>query len=313
MRAVNLLPPDLRNAKSIRHEEPAVVVGSALGVIVMIALGSAFLDAHGKANAQQAQLTKARLELAQLSTSRTPMPEAGQAERADHADRAAARGDRRGGDAGSAPSSTNLSQRIAWDRVLREVSLVVPSDVTLTQLTMTAPTPTAKRRLPRPARPGAQGFVIQGSAFSYDSVARLLSRLALVPDLSDVTLSSTSSGALRRRARARPLGGAAACSSTSPPRSRGRRLRRRRRCPRASRPRPTRRGGVAMSGKLRSRRAQTIAHDRGRRSRCCSCSAGSCSSRRSARPRRASRAAAAATQVQIEQAQARRGHSRRLR
>jgi Tfp pilus assembly protein PilN len=33
--------------------------------------------------------------------------------------------------------------------------------------------------------------VIAGSAYSYDSVARLLSRLALVPDLSDVTLAST--------------------------------------------------------------------------------------------------------------------------
>ena len=38
--------------------------------------------------------------------------------------------------------------------------------------------------------------MIQGSAFSYDSVARLLSRLALVPDLSDVTLTNTSSGGL---------------------------------------------------------------------------------------------------------------------
>jgi len=48
------------------------------------------------------------------------------------------------------------------------------------------------------ATPGgatAQGFVVQGSAFSYDSVARLLSRLALVPDLSNVTLTSTGSGA----------------------------------------------------------------------------------------------------------------------
>ena len=61
MRAVNLLPRDLQNAKSIRNEDPAVVVGSALGVIVMIALGSSFYIAHSNANAQQARLTKARL------------------------------------------------------------------------------------------------------------------------------------------------------------------------------------------------------------------------------------------------------------
>ena len=50
MRAVNLLPRDLQNIKSIRHEDPAVVVGSALGVIVMIVLGSTFVAAHGRAN-----------------------------------------------------------------------------------------------------------------------------------------------------------------------------------------------------------------------------------------------------------------------
>ena len=39
MRAVNLLPIDQRaGGKSIRQEDPAVVVGSALGVVVMIAL-----------------------------------------------------------------------------------------------------------------------------------------------------------------------------------------------------------------------------------------------------------------------------------
>src|SRR3954463_8397084 len=71
MRAVNLLPIDQRaGGKSIRQEDPAVVVGSALGVVVMIALVASFLPAHGKASAQQTKLTAARLELAQLSEKR---------------------------------------------------------------------------------------------------------------------------------------------------------------------------------------------------------------------------------------------------
>jgi Tfp pilus assembly protein PilN len=191
MRAVNLLPREYQNAKSIRHEDPAVVIGSALGVIVMIALGGAFMAAHGQANTQQARLSKARLELAQIAVHQKPAPKPVKA---------------------SAPLtpivpppavtgqeatwlsavSTNLSQRIAWDRVLREVSLVVPSDVTLLSLTMTAPSTSATA--PVAGGAAAQGFVIQGTAFSYDSVARLLSRLALVPDLSNVTLTSTGSG-----------------------------------------------------------------------------------------------------------------------
>jgi Tfp pilus assembly protein PilN len=192
MRAVNLLPRDLQNAKSIRHEDPAVVVGSALGVIVMIALGSAFFVAHGHANTEQARLSKARLELAQLAVHKhvTPKPATPSTPITPIVPPPAVTGQEA---TWLSAVSTSLSKRIAWDRVLREVSLVVPSDVTLLSLTMTAPT--AASAAATPGAPTAQGFVIQGTAFSYDSVARLLSRLALVPDLSNVTLSSTGSGA----------------------------------------------------------------------------------------------------------------------
>jgi len=194
MRAVNLLPRDLQHAKSIRNEDPAVVVGSALGVVVMIAVGAAFFNAHSHANAQQKRLTEARLELAQLAQKTRPQhttprpqvpitpivpPPAVTGQEATWL---------------SAVSSV-LSQRIAWDRVLREVSLVIPDDVTLASLTMTAPTSVAAAAVPgAAAAPPSQGFVISGSAYSYDSVARLLSRLALVPDLTGVTLTGSNQG-----------------------------------------------------------------------------------------------------------------------
>jgi Tfp pilus assembly protein PilN len=183
MRAVNLLPRDARQHKSIRQEDPAVVVGSALGVIVMIALCASFITAHGKANAQQKRLEAARLELAQLSQRKkpTPKPHVSQAPPTPIVPPPAVTGQEA---SWLGAVATQLSQRIAWDRVLREVALVIPDDVTLSSLTMTAPTSTAP----------AQGFVIAGAAYSYDSVARLLSRLALVPDLSNVTLANTAAG-----------------------------------------------------------------------------------------------------------------------
>jgi Tfp pilus assembly protein PilN len=191
MRAVNLLPREYQNAKSIRHEDPAVVVGSALGVIVMIALGGAFFVAHGNANAQQARLSAARLELAQLAAHQkpTPKPVKPSAPITPIVAPPAVTGQEA---TWLSAVSTNLAKRIAWDRLLREVSLVIPSDVTLLSLTMSAPTAASGAAAPSAA--SAQGFVIQGTAFSYDSVARLLSRLALVPDLSNVTLTSTGSG-----------------------------------------------------------------------------------------------------------------------
>lgn len=194
MRAVNLLPRELRHKKSFREEDPAVVVGSALGVMVMIALGSAFFVAHGKASAQQARLTRAQLELAALSQVKRPQPKP--VKPAVPITPIVPPPSVTGQEATWLSAvTTDLSQRIAFDRVLRDVSLVIPDDVTLTSMTLTAPAATAVVPVPG-ATPStaSQGFVIAGSAFSYDGVARLLSRLSLVPDLSGVTLTSTSSG-----------------------------------------------------------------------------------------------------------------------
>jgi len=188
MRAVNLLPRDLAQNKSIREEDPAVVVGSALGVIVMIALSASFFNAHRTANSEQKRLTAARLELAAFSqkpraTNPKPVRTApvtpivpSPAITGEEASWLSAVG-------------ATLAQRIAWDRILREVSLVMPDDITLTALTMAAPTAAVAGAVPGTAP--AQGFVVSGSAYSYDGVARLLSRLALVPDLSNITLANS--------------------------------------------------------------------------------------------------------------------------
>jgi len=189
MRAVNLLPKDAgRSSKSLTREDPAVVVGSALGAVVLIALVGGFLNVHSKVNNAQHELDVARAEYAQLSLEKVarepvkpvkttpiiPVP----AITADEQPRLAA-------------ISTALGTRIAWDRILREFSLVLPDDVKLTSLTMEAPST-------NPATTGAptvaQGFSISGTAFSHDGVARLLSRLMLIPDLENVTLGNSSAG-----------------------------------------------------------------------------------------------------------------------
>jgi hypothetical protein len=185
VRAVNLLPRDAAQAKSIRNEDPAVVVGSALGLIVIIALSAGFITAHSNASSAQSKLTAARIELGKLSLHKQAEGKSKPAKptrpiipvppviASDEQPRLAAIADA-------------LSSRIAWDRILREFSLVVPDDITISTLTMTAPSST----------PGAtSGLSISGLAYSHDSVARLLSRLMLIPDLNDVMLSSSMAAA----------------------------------------------------------------------------------------------------------------------
>src|SRR5439155_11573239 len=80
--------------------------------------------------------------------------------------------------------SAALSGRLAWDRVLREVSLVLPDDVWLTSLSATAPVAASPTT--------TAGFAINGRTYSHDGVARLLARLSLVPHLSDIQLQHSS-------------------------------------------------------------------------------------------------------------------------
>jgi Tfp pilus assembly protein PilN len=86
-----------------------------------------------------------------------------------------------------------LGRRVSWDRVLRELSMVLPSDVWLTTLTAKAPESAILAAPAAPATPGATptGLVIGGYTYSQDAVARLLSRLQVVPDLTNVQLQSS--------------------------------------------------------------------------------------------------------------------------
>ena len=88
--------------------------------------------------------------------------------------------------------STALASRVAWDRVLRQISQVLPEDVWLTSLVSTAPAaPT-----PSPSCRGASASSHRLDLLA-DGVARLLARLAVAPTLTNVQLQSST--ALRVR------------------------------------------------------------------------------------------------------------------
>jgi Tfp pilus assembly protein PilN len=79
--------------------------------------------------------------------------------------------------------SSALATRVAWDRVLREISLVLPDDVWLTSLTGAVPAASGGG--------AGQGIRIAGFTYSQASVARLLARLTVIPDIEHVSLNSS--------------------------------------------------------------------------------------------------------------------------
>ena len=184
MRAINLLPRDAAARKSFRDEDPAVVVGSALGAVVILALAAGFLNVHSKVGHEQSKLDAARAQLAQLSNKHISIPKTSKPAKqvtivpvpaitSEEQPRLDA-------------VSSAMAQRISWDRVLREFSQVLPSDVSITTLQLNAPGAAAAA-----ATAGGTGLTVSGSAYSHDGVARFLSRLELIPDLEGVTLANS--------------------------------------------------------------------------------------------------------------------------
>jgi Tfp pilus assembly protein PilN len=177
MRAVNLLPRELGRRRRTRAEQAPLVVGLGLLVVVTLALSAAFLMASAKAGDKESELRTLQHQLEVLPPPpKQPTPiEAGLA------------GER---SARVTALSSALARRVSWDRVLRELSLVLPDDIWLTSLSARSPASPASAAPVAPKAPGAEptGLTINGYTYSHESVARLLSRLSVLPDLSNVQL-----------------------------------------------------------------------------------------------------------------------------
>ena len=102
-----------------------------------------------------------------------------------------------------------LSKRIAWDGVLRDLGMVMPADVWLTNLKAAVPQPlsvppipvSATTTSPPPVAPvlTSTGVTITGRTYSQAGVARMLARLATVPSLSGIQLTRSAQLALGKR------------------------------------------------------------------------------------------------------------------
>jgi Tfp pilus assembly protein PilN len=172
MRAVNLLPSESKAGASRGAPQPAVLAAAISGVVAVAVIGGGNLVQTARVSSAQKTLNAAKIQLAatplppKVPQVTPPPPVVAQ----EMQPRLAA-------------VSSALSARIAWDRILREFSLVLPSDVQVSSLGLTQPSS---------GTASASGLQLTGLTYSYDSVARLLSRMALIPDLTNVALATTS-------------------------------------------------------------------------------------------------------------------------
>jgi Tfp pilus assembly protein PilN len=194
MRAINLLPRDEKRRAGPTLPTPVAITALVSLTVVTVLLCGLFLSAHGNVSARQLELTQKEAEL-----SAVPVPAQSQLQQQDAlvADKQAR----------VTALNSALSRRIAWDRLLREFALVLPDDVWLLSMSASAPTMAtaatsssgSTSSSAAPALGGQLGFNIEGHTYSHDAVARLLSRLSVIPDLERVQLVTSEETVLGSR------------------------------------------------------------------------------------------------------------------
>lgn len=177
MRAVNLLPRD-QGQRTITKESLPVVVGGCTGLLVLAVLGAMFMMGSGKIASEQRKLDDLNRQFQALPPP-PPGPTTAQQQLAGEQS------------ARVSALTTALSSRVSWDRVFREFSLILPEDVWLTSLSAKSPISPATNASSTGGSTVPSMFTIQGRTYSHDGVARLLSRLQVVPDLTNVQLISS--------------------------------------------------------------------------------------------------------------------------
>jgi Tfp pilus assembly protein PilN len=177
VRAVNLLPRD-GGQRTIKKESLPALVGGCTGLLVVAALGAMFMMGSGKIASARRNLDDLNRQFQAL-----PPPPAGpNAAEQQLAGEQSAR---------VSALTSALTSRVSWDRVFREFSLVLPDDVWLTSLSAKSPISPATNASSTGGSTTPSMFTIQGRTYSHDGVARLLSRLQVVPDLTNVQLVSS--------------------------------------------------------------------------------------------------------------------------
>lgn len=170
MKAVNLLPREISGDRGRRRVNPSLAGGVAVTAAVVAAVAGGYVLAHGHAQTEQQKLTTAHATLVQLQAQQAA------AETTLNSPAVLSQAQ-----SWQAALTTALSTRIPWDHTLTELSHVVPADVTFSSLSFSGATAATGGTL-----------TLEGTTSSEPALARLLSRLMLLPDLSQVELNSSS-------------------------------------------------------------------------------------------------------------------------
>jgi type IV pilus assembly protein PilM len=180
MRTVDLMPKEL---KEQRKRPSILAVAAPVAIAVPVAaLAFMFLQANSTKSDRESELANVRSAIASLPKPKRPIidPDVATTE----AQRAVA-------------LASVLGARVSWDGVFRDLSLVLPANVSLTRVAAQLPVqaveaaPGQAAAAPAPGPTVPTGVEIEGYTVDQPSVARLLARLRTLPSMTNVQLESS--------------------------------------------------------------------------------------------------------------------------
>ena len=182
MKRINLLPPEQR-VKAAR--ERGLLWAILILVAIVVALGVVYVWQNGQVNDKQAELDGLTAQVADEQAKAAALAPYAQIQDTRVAMTATAKG--------------IYDSRVSWATILQEISLVIPENVRLQSLTGTVPA----AMLPGPATPPVAGAVaavtpdvtFAGATYTHKDVAEFMTRLGLIPQLSNVQLASSTGAA----------------------------------------------------------------------------------------------------------------------
>src|SRR5215218_1513587 len=179
MRAFNLLPrEEARTVKEGASSPVPQVLVALAGVLVFAVLAALYLMAGTDVTAKKGQVEDLRAAYQATAQQQQPSVE----------DKSAALANERVGRTNALASA--LGKRLAWDRLLSEIALVIPDEVSVSQIQGSSPA-SAATAASADGSP-VTNLTIIGTTADQASVAEFMARLSVVRQLMAVRLESAS-------------------------------------------------------------------------------------------------------------------------
>jgi len=180
MKRIDLLPPEQRVKAS---RERGLLWAILILVAVVVALGLVYVWQNGQVSDKQAELDQLTAQTAAVQQQALALRPYAEIQTTRTAMTQAAKG--------------IYDSRVPWSTILQEISLVIPENVRLQSLSCAIPV----TMLPGPAVPPVLGaaattdLTFTGTTYTHKDVAEFLTRLGLIPQLSNVQLASSTGAA----------------------------------------------------------------------------------------------------------------------